>query len=81
MAEEATLEGKAWLDDGSCLRLRPERANHVWEHDFVESRTHDRRKLRMFCVVDEVTREALAIRVERTWPTFRLAQNASQHYH
>ena len=58
-------KGRLWLNDGSCIRLRPERANHVWAYDFVEDRTHDRRKIRMLCVVDEFTREALAIRVDR----------------
>ena len=57
--------GRLWLGDGSCVRLRPERPNHVWAYDFVEDRTHDGRKFRMLCVVDEFTREALAIRVER----------------
>ena len=57
--------GRLWLNDGSCIRLRPERANHVWACDFIEDRTHDRRKIRMLCVVDEFTREALAIRVDR----------------
>jgi transposase InsO family protein len=58
-------KGRLWLNDGSCLRLRPERPNHVWAYDFVEDRTHDRRKFRMLCVVDEFTREALAIKVDR----------------
>ena len=57
--------GRLWLADGSCVRLRPERANHVWAYDFVEDRTRDGRKFRMLCVVDEFTREALAIRVAR----------------
>jgi transposase InsO family protein len=56
--------GRLWLNDGSCIRLRPERANHVWAYDFVEHRTHDGRKFRMLCVVDEFTREALAIVVK-----------------
>jgi transposase InsO family protein len=46
-------------------RLRPERSNHVWAYDFVEDRTHDGRKYRMLCVLDEFTRECLAIRVAR----------------
>jgi len=58
-------KGRLWLNDGSCIRLRPERANHVWAYDFVEHRTHDGRKFRMLCVVDEFTREALAILVKR----------------
>jgi putative transposase len=57
--------GRLWLADGSCVRLRPEHANHVWAYDFVEDRTRDGRKFRMLCVVDEFTREALAICVAR----------------
>ena len=57
--------GRLWLTDGSCLRLRPEYANHVWSYDFVEDRTHDGRKYRMLNVVDEFTHECLAIRVGR----------------
>jgi putative transposase len=57
--------GRLWLADGSCVRLRPEHVNHVWAYDFVEDRTREGRKFRMLCVVDEFTREALAIRVAR----------------
>jgi transposase InsO family protein len=57
--------GRLWLNDGSCVRLRPERANHVWAYDFVEDRTREGRKFRMLNVVDEFTRECLAIRVAR----------------
>jgi putative transposase len=56
---------RLWLNDGSCVRLRPERPNHVWSYDFVEARTHDGRKIRMLNVIDEFTRECLAIRVAR----------------
>ena len=55
----------SWKADGSCARLRAERPNHVWSYDFVEDRTHDGRKFRMLCVIDEFTREALAILVKR----------------
>jgi len=57
--------GRLWLNDGSCIRLRPERPNHVWAYDFVEDRTRDGRKFRILCVVDEFSREALAVRVAR----------------
>ena len=57
--------GRLWLTDGSCIRLRPEWPRQVWAYDFVEDRTRDGRKFRMLCVVDEFTREALAIRVAR----------------
>ena len=58
--------GRLWLADGSCIRLRPERANQVWAYDFVQDRTRDGRALRLLNVVDEYTRECLAIRVGRT---------------
>ncbi len=57
--------GRLWLNDGSCVRLRAERRDHVWAYDFVEDRTHDGRKFRMLTVVDEFTRECLAIDVAR----------------
>jgi putative transposase len=57
--------GRLWLNDGSCIRLRPEHRNHVWSYDFVEDRTHDGRKDRMLNVVDEFTHECLAIRINR----------------
>jgi transposase InsO family protein len=57
--------GRLWLNDGSCIRLRPEYPNHVWSYDFVEARTHDGRKFRMLNIIDEFTRECLAIRVSR----------------
>lgn len=57
--------GRLWLADGSCVRLRPERPGHVWAYDFVEDRTHDGKKFRMLCILDEFTRECLAIRVAR----------------
>jgi putative transposase len=57
--------GRLWLNDGSCVRLRPERANHVWAYDFVKAMTHDGRALRLLVLLDEYTRECLAIRVAR----------------
>jgi len=57
--------GRLWLTDGSCIRLRPQRSNHVWSYDFLEDRTHDGRRYRMLNVIDEFTRECLAIRVDR----------------
>jgi putative transposase len=57
--------GRLWLNDGSCIRLRPERPNHVWSYDFVADRTHDGKAFRMLCIIDEFTRESLAIKVAR----------------
>ena len=58
-------KGRLWLNDGSCVRLRPERPNHVWSYDFVEDRSHEGRKLRLLNIIDEFTHECLAIRVAR----------------
>ncbi len=57
--------GRLWFADGSCIRRRAEHRNHVWSYDFVFERTHDGRPLRMLTLVDEYTRECLAIDVER----------------
>ena len=56
---------RLWLNDGSCIRLRPERPNQVWSYDFVADRTHDGKAFRMLCIIDEFTRESLAIQVAR----------------
>jgi putative transposase len=56
---------RLWLNDGSCIRRRPERKNHVWSYDFVLTRTADGRAVRLLTILDEYTRECLAIRVER----------------
>ena len=57
--------GRLWLNDGSCIRLRAERPNHVWSYDFLEERIHDRRKIRLLNIIDEFTHECLSIRVAR----------------
>ena len=57
--------GRLWLNDGSCIRLRPEYPNHVWAYDFLTDRTHDGKAFRLLTVLDEFTRECLAIVVAR----------------
>jgi len=57
--------GRLWLNDGSCIRLRPLHKDHVWSYDFVADRPDDGRPLRMLTIMDEYTRECLAIDVER----------------
>ena len=56
---------RLWFNDGSCVRLRPTHRDHVWSYDFVQARTHDGRAFRMLTVIDEFTRECLAIDVAR----------------
>ena len=57
--------GRLWLNDGSCIRLRPEHKDHVWSYDFVASRTADGRAFKILIILDEYTRECMAILVER----------------
>ena len=57
--------GRLWLNDGSCVRLRPQGPNHVWACDFVLVRTQDSRAVRLLTVIDKYTRECLAIRADR----------------
>lgn len=57
--------GRLWLNDGSCVRLRPAYKDHVWSYDFVQARTRDGRPLRLLTLIDEFTRECLAIEVAR----------------
>ena len=53
------------MEDGSCVRLRPERANHVWSYDSVSAMTHEGGALRILTLIDDYTREWLALRVAR----------------
>ncbi len=57
--------GRLWLNDGSCIRLRPEHKDHVWSYDFAMARTADGRAFRILAILDEFTRECLAILVNR----------------
>ena len=56
---------RLWLNDGSCIRLRPEHRNHVWSYDFVMDRTSDGKAFRMLTILDEYTRECLSIVTRR----------------
>ena len=57
--------GRLWLNDGSCIRLRPEHKDHVWSYDFMVERTSNGRAFRILNIIDEFTRECLAIKVDR----------------
>jgi transposase InsO family protein len=57
--------GRLWLNDGSCIRLRPEHKDHVWSYDFVTDRTTNGKAFRMLNIIDEFTRECLSITVNR----------------
>jgi len=57
--------GRLWLNDSSCIRLRPEHKDHVWSYDFMVDRTADGRAFRILTIIDEYTRECLGILVDR----------------
>jgi putative transposase len=56
---------RLWFNDGSCVRLRPEYRDHVWSYDFLAERTSDGKAMRMLNIIDEYTKECLAIKVGR----------------
>ena len=56
---------RLWLNDGSCVRFRAERKDHVWSYDFVQDRTAEGRPFRILTLIDEYTRECLSLTVAR----------------
>ena len=58
-------KGRLWFNDGSCVRLRPGYRNHVWSDDFVHCRTDDGRASHALNILDEHSKECLAIKTER----------------
>jgi transposase InsO family protein len=66
--------GRLWLNDGSCVRLRPERTNHIWSYDFVSTKTYDGRTVRMLNLIDEHSRECLLVRAERRWSSAKVIE-------
>ena len=69
---------RLWFNDGSCVRLRPERPNQAWSYDFVSARTHDGRTLRLLTLLDEYTRECLALPVERRMGSREVIETLSE---
>ena len=61
MPQKQPKRGRLWLADGSCIRLRPTHRNHVWSWDFVMDRTNDGRPIKILTLIDEYTKEALAV--------------------
>lgn len=59
MPEKQPKRRRLWLNDGSCIRLRAEHANHEWSYDFVEAKTSKGRKIKILNLIDEYTRECL----------------------
>ena len=66
--------GRLWLNDGSCIRLRPTHKDHVWSYDFIHERTREGRAFRIISVIDEYTRECLALRAERRQTSLKVLE-------
>jgi len=55
----------AGCSENSCNRKKAEHHNHLWSYDFVNERLENGRKVRILVVIDEFTRECLALDVAR----------------
>ena len=67
LPKKQTKRRRLFLNDGSCVRLRAERKNHVWSYDFVEDKTMNSKKIRFLNIIDEYTHECLASIPKRSW--------------
>ncbi len=76
--EKQQPRGRLWLNDGSGVRLRPEHENQVWSYDFVSCFTHDGRTLRVLTLMDEFTRQCLALRVARRLNSYDLIETLAE---
>ncbi len=52
--------------ENSCSVKKAEYPNHVWTYDFMKDQTENGRKLKLLTVLDEFTRESLAIKVDQS---------------
>jgi transposase InsO family protein len=69
---------RLWLNDGSCIRLRPRYCDQVWSYDFVHCRTDDGKAFRTLSILDEFSRECLAIKVDRKLNATRVIDALSE---
>ena len=67
MPRKQQKKRRLFLNDGSCVRLRPEHKNHVWSYDFVKDRTMNGQKFRFLNIIDEYTKECLTSLPRRSW--------------
>lgn len=70
--------GRLWLSDDPCVRLRPERKDHVWVYDFVQVGNHDDRGVRLLTVMDEYIRKRLAIRADHRIRSFDVTETLAE---
>ena len=58
---------RLWLNDGSCIRLRPMHKNHVWSYDFVYDQLENGKRLRWLNLIDEYTRQCVYSSPKHQW--------------
>ena len=71
-------KGRLWLNEGDCVLKRPEHKDHVWSYDFVHERTHDNRSFRILTLIDEFSRESLALEVKRRFASLDVIEVLSE---
>lgn len=71
-------KSRLWFGDGSCVRRRPEYPNHVWSYDFVYDRTHDSRSFRVLTLIDEFSKESLALEAKRRFTSLDVIEVLSE---
>ena len=69
MPQKQPERRRLWFNEPSSVRLHPAYRGHVWSRNFVHDRTHDSRGFRMLTLIDECTRECLAIEFSRRMPS------------
>ena len=69
---------RLWLNDGSCIRLRPEYPKHVWSYDIMMDRTNNKKQMRILNIIDEYSRECLAIRVDRKLESYDVIEQLAE---
>ena len=64
--QKQSKRGRLWLNEGCCIRLRPERKNHVWSYDLVAAKTQDGRAFRILTILDQYTKECYYVSLLKT---------------
>jgi len=59
--QKQSKQKQLWLVDGLCVQFGAQHEDHVWSYDFVADRTSDGRTFQILTIMDEYTRECLAI--------------------
>jgi transposase InsO family protein len=72
--------GRLWLNDGSCVRLRPERVRHVWSYDFVSASFTFKHNLTQRCMSQRCERpDAVDLRRSQNWKNLSVSGKRTVH--